>query len=59
MVRFKATIMDETQNIQEHINKMVIKDELLREHPRQQQTREEDQAENLPWQNKTLHRLYH
>lgn len=37
LVSVKATVLDETQSIQEYINKMAPKDELLRECLRQQQ----------------------
>lgn len=38
LVSMKATVLDETQSIQEYINKMAAKDELLRECLRQQNT---------------------
>lgn len=63
-VSIKAIVLNEIQSIQVQISKMAPKDELLR-CLRQQQTREEDQAEDqaeaeeVPCQNKTLHGRYH
>uniref|UniRef100_A0A8C4WGB1 Reverse transcriptase domain-containing protein n=1 Tax=Gopherus evgoodei TaxID=1825980 RepID=A0A8C4WGB1_9SAUR len=59
LVSVKATVLDETRSIQEYISKTAPKDELLRECLRQQQTWEEDQAEEVPWQDKILHGMYH
>ena len=50
----KATIQDETQNIQEYISKMAPKDKLLRECLRQQQIGNDDQPEEVPWHNKAI-----
>lgn len=50
----KATVLGETH---EYISKMSPKDELPRECLRQQHTWEKGQAEDVLWQNKTLHRM--
>lgn len=59
LVSLKATLLDKTQSIHGYISKMALKDELVRECLRQQQTREEDPADEVPWQDKTLHEMYH
>ena len=58
LVSIKATILDETQNIQEYISKMAPKtscsgmSEVTAERPT-------NQPEEMPWHSKALHGMYH
>lgn len=59
-MRIKATIQDETWNIQEYIKKMVTKDELLSECLRQQKPNgSAEEEEHATWRDKPQHGMYH
>lgn len=59
LVNVKTTVLNETQIIQEYIKKMEPKYYMLRGYLRQQQSWEEDKAGEVPWQDKSLHGIYH
>lgn len=48
LVSVKVSILDETQTMQEYINKMAPKDVLLNKYLKQQGIWKEDQAEKVP-----------
>ncbi len=56
----RATIQDETTNIQEYIRKMAPSDDLLSECLRQEKPiGEEEEPAGLTWQDKPLHGMYY
>lgn len=55
----KVIVVDKTQKIQVYIGKMTPKDKILKKCLKQKQICKENQAEEVPWQGKTLHGMHH
>ncbi len=59
LVSVRATVQDETTKIQECINKMAPKDELLSDYLRQQKPTNADEEDEPSLRDKPLYGMYH